>query len=267
MAIDRDNPDPAENTAARVAARRAEAAALTAAEFACEAYTATLAEPEQTEVRPDHELPVAGGEPERPLASAVADLGATAYAAARAVHLTLEDGRLSAMHSAARAAEAAAQAAKLGVDALLAEGGPQGPAFCQQLAHASALTAQLAAEALAPYPPPPQRQLLMGDPHHHLQVAFPASWKRLTDELSRRLGETPSTARDEPLPATGTPEALWRAACVARDAADLCRRAHGRCGAESPAARASLRAARIAALASTYTGWAALQAAPVAAAH
>jgi len=267
MAIHGERTDPGDGAAVRAAARRAEAAALDAAEFACEAYKATLPDPEQNEVRPDHELPVTAGEPDQPLVSAVADLGATAYAAARAAHLCAEGGSLAAAPSAARAAEAAAQAAKLGVDALLAEGTPEGPTLCQHLAHASALAAQVAAEALAPYPPPPPRQLLMGDPHHHLHVAFPASWKRLTEELSRRLGETPTTAPDEPLPPTGTPEALWRAACVARDAADLARRAHERCGAESPGARASLRAARIAALACTYTGWAALQAAPVAAAR
>ena len=241
-------------TDGRVAARRAEVAALSVAEFAWEAYTTTVPETGHADAQPDHPLPVASGEPEAPLVHAVADLAAAAYAAGRAAHLAAEEGSSDAAGAAARAADAVADAARLGVDALIAEGESGAAAACERLAHAAAHGAHRAAEALLPYPAP--QALTAWVERHHAPVPYPASWQRLNDDLTHRLLQQPPST-----PGTnarlGSREALLAAARAACAAAGHCRDAYAGAGADHPAARASGRAARIAALAASYAGWAA----------
>jgi len=115
VAIDRPRSG---DSGTRAAARRAEAAALHAADSACQAYRSTLSEALQDTVRPDRVVAVVDGAPGDALATCVADLGSAAYAAARATHLAIETGTEEEARRAAEVATAATAAAEQGAATL-----------------------------------------------------------------------------------------------------------------------------------------------------
>ena len=245
---------------ALLAARRAEAAAMRAAEFASEAYATTQPEDEAGDPAPrlDRVLPVTPGRPRDPLVKAVADFGVACHAAARATHLAAEFGPRHALTSLPAAADAAARAVRLGVDALLAEGGPDAAAAADQLAHAAAVAAHLAADTLTGFGPNRRGWF---DTHGHPTVSFPVSWQWQIDGLTDRLSllDAPSGAWSVEAPA-GSRDALARAALAARNGATNARRAYAACPMDDATARAAARLARIVTLATCYAGNAALDA-------
>lgn len=236
----------------RTGARRAEAVALRAADAACDAYRETLDEHLRDTVRPDRVIAVINGGPGDALASAVADLGSTAFAAARAAHLAAEAGSEEDAQRAAQVAECAAGAAQWGATALAHQADADAAAQLVGLAHRAAMAAHLSADALAAYGQTSAAMSLLNLTDHPM-VPFPASWRGRIEDLSRRrarmqaAGDGDATARD-----------LLGAADSACSAASHALRTYQRSGHGTGVSRAMSRVVRIAALAACFAGCAAL---------
>lgn len=237
----------------RALARRAEAAALRAADIACDAYRATLDESLRPTVRPDRVIAVLGGDLGDALASTVADLGSTAFAAARVTHLATEIGSDADAVRAGELAACAAEAAQAGARALAQSSSDSGPALVADLAHRAAMVAHLAADALAAYGMARPSISLVGSVDHP-PVAFPPSWRARIEDLSRRLSRVQRSSAGE----SGAARDLLLAAEAAASAANHALRIYQRSGRGNGMSRATCRVTRIAALAACYAGCAAL---------
>lgn len=237
------------DSGSRAAARRAEAAALQAADRACEAYRSTLSDSLRDTVRPDRVVAVVDGAPGDALATAVADLGSAAYAAARAAHLAVEAGREAEVRRTSEVAQSAAAAADQGVIAMARRDAPDAATQAVRMAHAAAMVAHLTADALESYGAIalPSSLLVATD---HPSVPFPPSWRRRIERLAEQCASVqPSeVAHDE----------LRRAAMSACAAAQHALQAYMHAGKGSAVSRALGRVTRIAALAACYAGAAAL---------
>jgi hypothetical protein len=247
-------PAAALDTAAR---RSAEMGARLAATAALEAYH-TLVLPYDTgwTWHIPRVLPVIDGEPIQPLATAIADFGATAAAFARAIHCAAASG--SGAAAAAATAKAAGQtdlAVVASIDAAASRDTPDGPASLEHFTHTAALAAFLTGDAIDQHP-----SRARGDDGqvHHGIVLFPSSWRTLLLGLERRTALLPFPGL---VPPRGSRDGLAMAARAARDAAMRCLTAYENCSFDSAGARMACRAARLCTLATTYAGWAAAQAA------
>lgn len=240
----------------RAAARQAEVVALQAADVACDAYRETLDEPLRAAVRPDRVIAVVRGGLGDALASAVADLGSTAFAAARAAHIAAEVGSEEDARRAGAVAETAAEAARTGAGALathLHDG--DDTAHLVTLAHSAAMTAHLAADALEAYGLVTAPASLLSL-HDRPAVPFPQSWRSRIEELSERL-----TRVRRGVDAGAAESDLLLAAGAASSAANHALRVYQRSGHGTGVSRAMSRVTRIAALAACYAGTSALDAA------
>lgn len=238
----------------RAGARRAEQVALRAADVACDAYRDTLDESLRDGVRPDRVIAVVRGGPGDALASAVADLGSTAFAAARAAHLAAEVGSEADAQRAAEVAECAAAAAQNAALALGHRARDDAGVLLVAVAHHAAMTAHLAADALAAHAPETVSTSLFGAGRP--AVAFPPSWRAAIEELARRLDRV---SREPDLPAgSGLDHDLLAAADSACAAASHALRSYRQSGHGNGVSQAMARVVRIAALASCYAGCAAL---------
>jgi hypothetical protein len=243
--VDRPRSGDAE---ARAQARRAETAALHAADLACDAYRGTLEESLRDTVRPDRVVVVVEAGPGDALATAVADLASVSYAAARAAHLAVEAGSEDDARRTGRLAESAAAAAEQGATALAHRSATDAAAHTIRLAHAAAMVAHLAADALETYgtTAPSASLLNLTD---HPAVPFPPSWKRRIEVLGDRTARLlPAAAGDE----------LVDAAAGARAAAAHALRAYASTGRGTVVSRTVCRVVRLSALAACYAGAAAL---------
>jgi len=237
-----------------------EAAALRTAAVAGEAYEEAAAVPS---FRPDMGAPLRGGVPDAPLVSAVGDLAAAAHAAARAIHFVV--AATPPHHPAATAtlAGAVTGAAELAVRAAALRDDLAGIRLRVELAHAAALAAHSAADALSD---DEGRSPASGPRRTDARwlrspvVAFPASSRRLIRLLSEHIGsETARYGGREAGLDHGSVHARLAAACAARDAAEHAMRAYDRCHVTSAPVRVTCRVARLASRASAHAGFAVLK--------
>lgn len=234
----------------RAGVRRAEAVALLAADAACDAYRETLDESQRDTVSPERVIAVVRGGPGDALASAVADLGSTAFAAARAAHLAAEAASLEDARRAGELAESAAEAARAGAHALSSHDA----AGLVTLCHAAAMTAHLAADALDAFGGTAASSSVLerqdGPP-----VPFPPSWRACIDDSSSRLAAMRRRAIE---PVGDASRDLIEGAEAATSAASHALRTYQRSGHGTGVSRAVGRVTRIAALGSAYAAGAAL---------
>jgi hypothetical protein len=247
VAIDRPRSG---DSGARAAARKAEVAALRAADLACDAYRATLDVKLQDTVRPDRVVAVVEGAPGDALGTAVADLGSAAFAAARATHLAVEAGSEDDARRTGEVAAAAAAAAEVGATALSRRDTPGAAVRVVRLAHAAAMVAHLSADALEAFGAAAPSVSLSGFTDRPA-VPFPASWRHRIERLSRNCTASQSSqaAGDE----------LHTASVAACSAAQRALHVYARTGHGTVVARTVCRVTRIAALAACYAGVAALE--------
>jgi len=237
----------------RAGARRAEAVALLAADAACDAYRETLDESLRDSVSPEHVIAEVRGGPGDALASAVADLGSVAFAAARAAHLAAEAASLEDVRRAGELAESAASAARAGAMALGASGGDLGAMRVIELCHIAALTAHRSADALAAFEAAGGTSLPSG--RDHPAVPFPPAWRARIERTAERVGAMRRRIGDD---ADEMTRDLLDAADAASAAAVQALRAYERSGHGNGVSRAIGRVTRIAALAACYASGAAL---------
>ncbi|MDQ2804526.1 MAG: hypothetical protein M3Y41_18280 [Pseudomonadota bacterium] len=187
--------------------------------------------------------PVSATFPQHPLDTAVRDLAIATLASSHAAEAA---GRAGTETQARAAGDAARLAAHTLVLTEEVAGSPQlrsNAAQRSRVAHAAARTAFAAADLL--HDPP------SGLHGREQSIAFPGSWRRLIEMLSRAID-------DCAISTGGQQQQLIRAATAARDGADAARHAYERLGRLTTARPSVCRFVRVASLAAAYAGCAAL---------
>lgn len=227
--------------------------ARTTAETACQAYQMTLAQEQRSSARTDRVPVIVAGPPRAALEIAVAMLATCDAAAALALELSLAFAEASQVAALTDAVASTSRSASIGVRALRMQGPDD---LRRQLAHATALATHQVADVLylqgadrAPGKYSRRKELGL--------TGFPLPWRAVVTGLGERL------ARQE---VDDVHDADRACAAAAHDAAERVVRAYEEFTGAGRADGALRRYARIAALASAYTGWAALEM-PVAAAR
>jgi hypothetical protein len=239
--------------------RAVEVAALRSATLANDACERVASSHHVRGWSPDIAAPLHGGAPDAPLLSALEDLGATAYAAARAVHFSSAASRPELATLVTEVALATVHAVDLGMQAAAHRDDVSGLRLRVDLAHVCAGVTHRIADALdqeAPVTP----WILSGGGRP--PVPFPPSWRRLNTLLSEAIQTETLKKQHEPVTETALagPAASSRldAARAARDAVERVLRSYARCRITSATARLLCRCARRAARATSHAGFAAL---------
>jgi hypothetical protein len=220
--------------------------ARTTAETACQAYQMTLAQEQRSSARTDRVPMIVAGPPRAALEIAVAMLATCDAAAALALELSLAFAEASQVAALTAAVASTSRSASIGVSALKMQGPDH---LRRQLAHASALASHQVADVLDlqgtdPAPGKYLRRKELG------LNGFPLPWRAVVTGLSERLA---CREVDE------QHDASRASAAAAHDAAERVLRAYEEFRAAGRADGALRRYARIAVLASAYSGWAALE--------
>jgi hypothetical protein len=194
--------------------------------------------------------PIPTGAPNRPLILGVAALATANAAVGLALQLVTASGEAGTVDLALATAHRMASAAQEGIDALESRRASGGR---QHLAHATAQATHAAADALAAFALTVHTTAVGRPPRPEYE--FPRALGRAVDALEMRL-----YGRDQATPERGHD----RASIVAAEAAcAAAMRAVQVCAMHSPrlgACSATHRVVRAACLASTFVGWAALEA-------
>lgn len=220
--------------------------ARTTAETACQAYQMTLAQEQRPSARTDRVPMIVQGRPRAALEIAVAMLATCDAAAALALELALAFADASQVAALTAAVATTSRSAGIGVRALRM----QGPGdLRRQLAHTTALASHQLADVL-------DLQGADRDPGKYVRRkelglnGFPLPWRAVVAGLGESLA-----CRD----VDEHQDASRASAAAAHDAAERVLRAYEKFRPAGRADGALRRYARIEALASAYTGWAALE--------
>lgn len=220
--------------------------ARTTAETACQAYQMTLAQEQRPSARTDRVPMIVQGRPRAALEIAVAMLATCDAAAALALELALAFAEASQVAALTAAVATTSRSAGIGVRALRM----QGPGdLRRQLAHTTALASHQLADVL-------DLQGADRDPGKYVRRkelglnGFPLPWRAVVAGLGESLA-----CRD----VDEHQDASRASAAAAHDAAERVLRAYEKFRPAGRADGALRRYARIEALASAYTGWAALE--------
>jgi hypothetical protein len=220
--------------------------ARTTAEVARQAYQMTLPQEQRSSARTDRVPAIVAGPPHAALEIAVAMLATCDAAAALALELSLAFTDASQVAALTAAVATTSRSASIGVRALRMPGARD---LRRQLAHATALATHQVADALR----------LRGadrDSGKMLRLKelgvnrFPLPWRAVVTELGERLACQDVDEQHD---------AERECAAAAHAAAERVVRVYEEFRAVGGADGALRRYARIAALASAYTGWAALE--------
>ena len=232
------------------AAERASSLARRSAIVAFDLYRRALPDGVNGAVGPGWVAPGTSGPPQLPTLSALADLGALAFAGAEMLEIYGSSGSDDEIDQRVAAVEAAERAATAATVAVAGPSHGDGGGLWARAAHAAAQTTHLAAQLLHSDEP---QSPLAGRPKPGRPPVFPASRRALLRSLSEQITEA---QRREPRRSDQDPIAhqLISAAAAARDAAMHTMSAYDACTVSSPACRF----ARIAMRAACNAGFAAL---------
>lgn len=212
---------------------------------ACIAYQMTLPPEQRSSARTDRIPIIVVGPPRAPLESAVAMLATCTAAAGLALELSLTFDDVPRIATLTAAVEETSRSSRVGVRALKL----QGPTELRlQLAHAAAHATHQVADTLSmrSIGREPRGKMRRSESLHN---RFPSSWRNVIACLGERL-----TARD-----VAERDAERAGAAAAHDAADRVMHVYEAFRTAGAADGALRRYARIAALASIYAGWSALE--------
>ena len=242
--LDKITPVSFEATQVAETARAAMRDARAIADIACQAYRLTLPPDRRASARTDRVPVIVTGPPAAALETAVAMSATCTAAASLALELSLVFEEPSATTAIAAAVAATSGATRVGVRALRM---PRAGELRVHFAHATAKATHQLADALNS----PRRDHGLATMHSKFTAGrFPKRWRDSLVALSNGLTRL---ASDE----HRANERVGAAA--ARDAAERLVRVYEQFQSIGGAAGAIRRYARIAVLASTYAGWAALE--------